>query len=234
VRYASRLGFAIEPHTRALADEAIRTGALATVSGSRLGAEMRLLAREEDPVAALLALRELGLDRALHPGFGLDDEALARRAFGLLPGDGRRDRLAVALAARGVARAELGALLDSLAFEAEDRDAIVAAATRAADLARGLEQAETPSQIATAAAGAPLELVALAGALGAEPQAREWLERLRHVRLSIDGRDLLAAGVPEGPAVGRGLRAALAAKLDGRAGQPEQELAEALNAATGA
>jgi tRNA nucleotidyltransferase (CCA-adding enzyme) len=133
-----------------------------------------------------------------------------------------------------VARAELGALLDSLAFEAEDRDAIVAAATRAADLARGLEQAETPSQIATAAAGAPLELVALAGALGAEPQAREWLERLRHVRLSIDGRDLLAAGVPEGPAVGRGLRAALAAKLDGRAGQPEQELAEALNAATGA
>jgi tRNA nucleotidyltransferase (CCA-adding enzyme) len=234
VRYASRLGFAIEPHTRALADEAIRTGALATVSGSRLGAEMRLLAREEDPVAALLALRELGLDRALHPGFGLDDEALARRAFGLLRGDGRRDRLAVALAARGVARAELGALLDSLAFEAEDRDAIVAAATRAADLARGLEQAETPSQIATAAAGAPLELVALAGALGAEPQAREWLERLRHVRLSIDGRDLLAAGVPEGPAVGRGLRAALAAKLDGRAGQPEQELAEALNAATGA
>jgi hypothetical protein len=44
----------------------------------------------------------------------------------------------------------------------------------------------------------------------------------------------MAAGVPEGPAIGRGLRAALAAKLDGRAGEREQELAEALDAAAGA
>ena len=79
--------------------------------------------------------------------------------------------------------------------------------------------------------GAPIELVALAGALGGEPQAREWLERLRHVRLEIDGRDLLVAGVPEGPAIGRGLRAALAAKLDRRASGREQELAEAVRAA---
>jgi tRNA nucleotidyltransferase (CCA-adding enzyme) len=54
------------------------------------------------------------------------------------------------------------------------------------------------------------------------------------VRLSIDGRDLIAAGVPEGPAVGRGLRGALAAKLDrGEMGR-EEELAEALIAAGGA
>jgi len=72
--------------------------------------------------------------------------------------------------------------------------------------------------------------VALAGALGAEPQAREWLDQLRHVRLEIDGRDLLAAGVPEGPAIGRGLRAALAAKLDRRVSGRAQELAEALDA----
>jgi len=76
--------------------------------------------------------------------------------------------------------------------------------------------------------------VALAGALGPERQAREWLEDLSHVRLTIDGRDLLAAGVPEGPAIGRGLRAALAAKLDRRAGDRDQELAEALAAANNA
>ena len=49
--------------------------------------------------------------------------------------------------------------------------------------------------------------------------------------LEIDGADLLAAGVPEGPAIGRALRAALAAKLDGRASGREGELAEALQAA---
>jgi tRNA nucleotidyltransferase (CCA-adding enzyme) len=57
--------------------------------------------------------------------------------------------------------------------------------------------------------------------------------RLRHVRLVIDGDDLLAAGVPRGPAVGRGLRAALAAKLDGWASGRDEELAEALRAARG-
>jgi tRNA nucleotidyltransferase (CCA-adding enzyme) len=230
-RYASRLGFEIEPHTRALADAAVAGGQLGTVSGPRIGAELRLLAREQDPVRAFLALRELRLDTALHPGFGLREEALARRALELLPTDARPDRLILGVASRGVPAAELAGLLDSLAFEAEDRDAIVATATRAEDLADALAGAEAASEIATAAGGAPAELVALAGALGPERQARDWLEHLRHVRLSIDGRDLLAAGVPEGPAVGRGLRAALAAKLDRRASGREQELAEALKAA---
>jgi tRNA nucleotidyltransferase (CCA-adding enzyme) len=232
VRYASRLGFEIEPRTRALAAEAIDGGALGTVSGPRVGAELRLLARERDPVRALIGMRDLGLDRAVHPGFGLADELLARRALELLPADGRPDRLVLGVASLGVPVAELPGLLDWLAFEAEDRDAIVATASRADELAGALAAADAPSSIGVAATGAPPELVALAGALGPERPARAWLGDLRHVRLAIDGRDLLAAGVPEGPAIGRGLRAALAAKLDERASGREQELAEALQAAT--
>jgi len=234
VRYASRLRFEIEPHTRALAVAAVAGGALGTVSGSRVGAELRLLAREQDPVGGLVVLRELGLDAAVHPDFGLREEALARRALALLPGDARRDRLVLAVASLDLPAPELWSLLDSLAFEAEDRDAIVATAARARELAGALAAAGAPSEIARVAGAGPPELVALAGALGPERQAREWLEHLRHVRLSIDGRDLLAAGVHEGPAIGRGLRAALAAKLDQRASDREQELAEALRAASGA
>jgi tRNA nucleotidyltransferase (CCA-adding enzyme) len=230
-RYAARLAFAVEPRTRALAAEAVRDGALGTVSGPRIGAELKLLAREEDPIAAFQSTRELELDRAIHPRFGLDDVELARRALELLPDGARRDRLALALATRGVPADELRGLLDELGFESADRDAIVAAAARAPSLASGLAQACAPSEIAAAAGGAVPELVALAGALGAAEQASDWLKRLRHVRLSIDGRDLLEAGVPEGPAVGRGLSAALAAKLDGRAESREAELAEALRAA---
>jgi tRNA nucleotidyltransferase (CCA-adding enzyme) len=234
VRYAARLGFEIEPHTLSLARDAIAGGALETVSGSRIGSELRLLAREPDPVRAMNELSQLGADVALHPGFGLgrDDEEVARRALALLPDDGGAGRLVLAAAARGVPPAELAAWLDGLAFEAEDRDVIVAAATRAGELALELEDARTPSAIAAAAVGAPAELVALAGALGPEGRAHEWLQQLRHVRLSIDGRDLLAAGVPEGRAIGQGLRAALAAKLDGRAHGRDQELAEALRAAS--
>jgi tRNA nucleotidyltransferase (CCA-adding enzyme) len=232
-RYASRLGFAVEPRTRTLLDQATADGALATVSGSRVGAELRLLADEPDPVAALRCLGELGLDRAIHPRFGLGDEGLARRAIALLPDDGRRDRLAIAVAARDVGTDELAALLDALAFEAADREAIIAAATRAEDLAARLDRARLPSEIVSAAAAAGPELVALAGAIGPQRQATEWLRRLRHIGLEIDGRDLLAAGVRQGPAVGRGLRAALAAKLDGRASGRDAELAQALRAARG-
>ncbi|HUB04501.1 MAG TPA: hypothetical protein VMA76_05505 [Solirubrobacteraceae bacterium] len=235
VRYSSRLGFEIEPHTRALADAALVAGALGTVSGPRIGAELRLLAGEPNPLAALQALGDLGLDAAIHPQFGLarQNESIARDALALLPEDGRPGRLALAVAASGVPPADLSALLDSLAFEAEDRDAILLAATSAGDLARVLSAARAPSAIAAAAMGAPPEVVALAGALGAEAQARAWLDALRHARLEIDGRDLLAAGVTEGPAIGRGLRAALAAKLDGRVEGREQELAVALAAAGG-
>ena len=230
-RYHGRLGFDVEPATRALVEAALAQGALGTVSGPRLGQELRLLAAEADPVAAFLALGELGLDRALHPDFGLTDVDLARRALALLPADGRPALLALAVAARRLAPAELRALLEHLGFAAAERDTILAAAGDAERLAAELAQARRPSAIARAVGAAPVEEVALAGALGPERAAADWLEGLRDVRLGIDGRDLLAAGVAEGPALGRALRAALEAKLDGRAPRRQDELAVALAAA---
>jgi tRNA nucleotidyltransferase (CCA-adding enzyme) len=230
-RYATRLRFAIEPHTLGLAHAAIRARALDTVSGSRIGGELRLLARERDPLAALEQLAQLELDAAIHPQLRLRDPALGRRALELLPTDGRQDSLVLAVALRDVGPTELAPLLESLAFAAAERDAIIAAVTRAPALADSLARAARPSEIARAVAGAGPELVALAGALGPAAAARQWLASLRHERLEIDGRDLLAAGVPDGPLVGRGLRAALAAKLDGRATGHEAELAEAVRAA---
>lgn len=230
-RYASRLRFAAEPRTLALARAAVRDKALDSMSGSRVGAELRRVAGERDPIAALLALAELELDSAIHPGLRLSDPALARRALALLPGGGRRDLLALALAARGVPGAELAGLLSSLAFPAADRDAILAAAARGEQTATALAGARRPSEIAAALGGAGPELAALAGAIGPAARAREWFERLSEVRLEIDGGDLIAAGVPEGPAVGRGLRAALAAKLNGCTGGHQDELEQALRGA---
>ncbi len=230
-RYSARLSFAVEPHTVTLAHAAIASGALGTVSGPRIGTELRLLASELDPVAALVALRELELDGELHPDFGLRDPDLARRALELLPAGGRRDRLLLAIAGLAIPAEELAPLLDRLAFEAADRDAIVSAAAGADALAERLRAAGRPSEIAAAVGGAPEEQVALAGALGPCQSAEAWLRDLSATRLEIAGADLLAAGVAEGPAVGQGLRAALAAKLDGQAKGRDAELAVALQAA---
>jgi hypothetical protein len=48
--------------------------------------------------------------------------------------------------------------------------------------------------------------------------------------LEIRGDDLVAAGVPEGPAIGRGLEAALRRKLDGEIAGRDEELEAALEA----
>jgi tRNA nucleotidyltransferase (CCA-adding enzyme) len=232
-RYTSRLGFSVEPRTAELATAAVAGRALETVSGPRIGSELRLLVTEPRPLDALLTLNELGLAGAIHPLFGIATEDLdvARRALALLPAELPARRLALALGARRIPSSELHELLDRLAFEGEDRDAIVATTAGAEEVAGALSAAARPSQVAEAASGRPPELVALAGALGPGDAARSWLQRLRHVRLEIHGSDLLDAGIPQGPAVGRGLRAALVAKLDGEVGDRNGELAVALEAA---
>lgn len=236
VRYAVRLGFAVEPATRALALAAVADGLVASVGGARAGTELRLLAAEPDPVRALAGLAQYGLGTALMPGFGLEDEddvALAARALALLPADGDRAALAIAVAARRLDRAGVTALVEELAFRADTGRLIAAGVGRSPALARALRSARRPSQIAAAAGGERPETVALAGASdpAAGDAARRWLTTLRTVRLEIDGRDLIAAGVPDGPAVGAGLAGALAAKLDGEAFGREAELAAALRAA---
>ena len=225
VRYATRLGFAVEPGTAELAAEAVAAGALATVTPARIGGELRLLLREPAAVDALgcAAVWPLGVPLVV-------DRALDERALALLPADGREDLLLLGSACRTVEPAALAAWLDALEFCARERDVVVRVA-QADGIKRDLSAASRPSEIAAAARGVPVEAVALAGALGAEAQARAWLEELRHVRLDIGGADLLTAGVPEGPALGRGLAAALDARLDGAAPDRDAQLAVALAAA---
>ncbi|HEV2821135.1 MAG TPA: hypothetical protein VGW11_11575, partial [Solirubrobacteraceae bacterium] len=202
-RYAARLGFEIEAHTRSLAERAVRGGALQTVSGPRIGAELRLAAGEPDPLAALSSMAALGVVPAAgHP------PSVIVEALALLPGDGREDLLVLGawgglpFAQLGFAAAEL-TVLDRLA--------------RATELAGDARAAGRRSEVRSLLDEEPVEAVALAGALSAREPVRAYLDTLRHVRLSITGADLLAAGVPEGPEIGRRLRAALAARLDGEA-----------------
>jgi tRNA nucleotidyltransferase (CCA-adding enzyme) len=136
----------------------------------------------------------------------------ARAALALAP-DARLDLLAVASAAVGDPRtAQRNIQWFDESRPARRRAAEVAGADA---LAGELQRAQRPSQIAALARHRPVEMVALAGALGAHDAARRWLDELRHAALAIDGRDLIAAGVPEGPQIREALDRALVARLDG-------------------
>ena len=227
VRYATRLGFGVEAETDRLAAEALAGGALATVTPARIGSELRLLLREP---AAMAALAWVGSwDGALGASFEVDG-SVAEQALALLPPDGRADLLLLGSTCRSVESAALAGWLDSLGFSARERDT-VAVVARVDGIEERLARASRPSEIAAVVRGVPVEAVALAGALGVEGPARAWISDLRHVRLDIDGADLLAAGVPQGEAIGRALAAALNARLDGAAPDRYSQLAAALAAA---
>ncbi|MGD9737270.1 MAG: hypothetical protein AB7V58_16935 [Solirubrobacterales bacterium] len=180
----------------------LRAADLGTVSEDRRGAELARLAAEPSGPAGLRLLGEWGL-LELRPGGAELAEAVAE----LLGDEPWREE---------APRAEsvLVAALGPAGGEQE------LAAARPSRPSEGYELASGRD---------PVELV-LARALGAEwldAYLREW----RSVALEIDGAALLAAGVPEGPALGRALRAARRAALDGEATGHEQQLAIALAAA---
>ena len=65
IRFAARLGFTIEPHTRELLDRAISQNALNTISKERVWHEVFLAFEEEEAPAVVVALHEAGAFRAL-------------------------------------------------------------------------------------------------------------------------------------------------------------------------
>jgi tRNA nucleotidyltransferase (CCA-adding enzyme) len=183
--------------------ELLRRTDLSTVSADRRDAELLRLAAEANASRGFALLAEWGLIE-LRPG-GVELALRVAELLGAEPWGGEAPR----------AQTLLGAALGP----------------EGAEVSLAGKRPRLPSEaVALASAHDPVELV-LARALGAE-----WLDRYlvewRRVALRIDGEDLIAAGVPQGPALGRGLKEALRRKLDGELdGGPEQELAAAVAAA---
>jgi tRNA nucleotidyltransferase (CCA-adding enzyme) len=195
---------------------------------------MDLLAEPELP-SAVVRMRELGVDRAMHTALEADTELVASATLGAVALGADRALVALAaLCAPAAGRLELW--VADLHLTAGDRDAVTRAARVAPRLASELRKREhTPSELRGLLGRETPVALSLALAIGApsEPILR-WVTELREVRLEISGEDLLAAGVPEGPALGRALDETLSRKLDGLVSGREQELETALLLAKGA
>ena len=237
LRYEARLGFALEAETERLAREAAAAGAPATVSGPRIADELLDLLSEPEARVAVARLGELGLDRALHPA--LEAKAgLVASAQRAAPETGASPALA-GLAALGLKGLESGQTdlerwLGELGLLASERDAVLRAARNARALAEGLRSPLRASELHDLLGREPPEALALAVALEAprDPILR-YLDERPAARLEITGEDLLAAGVPESPSIGRALRETLRRKLDGEVSGRDEQLRTALALARG-
>lgn len=257
VRLEQRLGFRFLPETESLIDGAVAAGAFARLSGSRLLHELQLLLGDPAAAApAVERLADLGLLAVLHPSLAESWNRAKRggpAALGRSEAFGELLRGALAQHARyrqgGLAEqpvrlwllvlmaiaAELdtaarAALAERLLLAGEERRLLAGFAERLAGARPALEAASLPHQADEAlAALAVEELLLLAAGEPAAGRAWVWryLAELRSFRLAIRGADLITAGVPAGPAVGRALASTRRARLDGEIGR-HQELAFAL------
>jgi tRNA nucleotidyltransferase (CCA-adding enzyme) len=208
---------------------------------------------EDDPTRAIRAARYAArLDLQLEPeteallrAADLDTVSAARREAELLrlagePTAARGYRLlgewgVIELREGGVDLAErVSELLEMPLWELrEQRNRAVheaAAGKPGGEVALGESDPKRPSEaVALVTAYSMVEMV-LARAAGAD-WLDEYRERWSKVSLVITGRDLIDAGVEEGPAVGRGLAEAKRRKLDGEIAGREEELDVALAAA---
>jgi tRNA nucleotidyltransferase (CCA-adding enzyme) len=229
LRYAARLGFVLDPETERLAREAVAADALSTVSGARIRDELMDLLSEVDAPSGIERMRELEIHSALHPELEPDPELVASAALGAAAIGA--DRAIAALAALiEEAPEKLDLWLADLHLLAGERDAAARAARVGPRIAMALREREhSPSELRALLGQEPLEALALALALRApsEPILR-WVSELSPVRLEISGADLIAAGLPEGPALGRALDETLNRKLDGMVSGREAELETAL------
>jgi tRNA nucleotidyltransferase (CCA-adding enzyme) len=178
---------------------------LSTVSEGRIQNELRKIAAEDDPARALQLIVDWGVMPTLDPA------APARVA--------EVARLASAPPWADWANRELALQLATVRPLPQIRELAAATPERASEAVK-LAVPWDPSQLL------------VARALGAE-----WLDRYadewRHVHLEITGDDLIAEGIPEGPAIGHGLEAAISGKLDHELSGRDDELRIALAAARG-
>ena len=177
--------------------------------------------------------------RALAIRVGYDEPTL-RDALGLLPADGRGDLLL--LAALLVERASLRARRSprcstDLEFTAADRDRVVAALLALPRLLRELPAAPRASGFTRWPRAPPSRpwhwpprwrTPARTGTRRGRTRSAGW-ESCGTCVLQINGDDLIEAGVPQGPEIGRRLRAVLERRLDGELAEGrEAELRAAL------
>jgi tRNA nucleotidyltransferase (CCA-adding enzyme) len=220
-RYATRLGFEIEPETLAWIDRDLRY--LDTISGARLHHEFARIFGESAPEDILRRLHQTGALCDIHPALaftGEHGEAFARLRE--IHATGARAAYWSALAC-GLTESEAASVASRLALTRSQRTAVEAVPALEALVAQHLQVRRPPlkrSALAKLLEPFPLPalwaLAALTDGSAVRERLLDYLTKARHERPHMTGAELLDLGVPPGPQLGDFLRRLRAAKLDGQ------------------
>ncbi len=232
--YAERFGLAVEQRTMRLIREAISAGAMQTAAPQRHGEQLRRGLCTDAAGRILLRLADWGALGALGMGAELScprralvDLEAGRRALGISGPEAGAAAFALAAGEQAPRAARALALGEPFVRAAD-------AYRRIAEAARTVPEGASPGRVDEIMEKmGPAEVLAAWCLMGPGQRAavERWWRAARGLRLSITGDDLIKAGIPAGPAIGAGLRAARTAALDGVAPDRQSQLEAALQAA---
>ncbi len=226
VLYGNRLGFRLNPSARSSIARAMETGALRNVSGDRIRRELARILEEPNRGPAIREIQRLGLASAVDVALG-DDGAVARAAAAEMLAAGLEEVswLCYFFAWMGPGgAAQVDGVANRLALAGRERRALFAWRDLREALRPGISRMP-PADVSRVLRGRQTdELVGAAAELPAADRAAvvRAFRAARNARLSIRGRDLLAAGVTPGPSIGRALAGTLAAREEGRISRAQE------------
>ena len=223
VRYEQRFAFRLSDDTRCDLESAVAAGAIAMLSGDRLRHELDRILHETSPLLALQRAEALGVLTATHPALG------ASHLDGLHDWTARP--LAWLAALVWPLHESTGSSVAVRLNTPSDWTRVISDTTTLTERLPGLAaERSAPSDVCALLDGLSPDALAAGTVLATAPASeriRMYLAEWWTVAPLLRGPDLLALGVPPGPAVGEALRALRRARLDGetRNRHDEEQLA---------
>ena len=224
IRYACRRDFRLESRSGALLERSLPY--LSTISPDRVRHEIERIFREKRAGAMIEMARRLGVLAAIHPG--LRAEPVTLRAIESDPQNhARRAELLLGSMVQSVADCDADAVIERLNLNADWTRLVRDVATVRTRLPELEDEKVTRSRVFGLLHGLHPNAVESCAMSVSDPTVAGWLrvylDELRYVRPLLNGDDLMALGVPEGPAVGLMLTELLDARLDGLVATVEDE-----------
>ena len=215
--YSVRLGFSLEAETERLLRR--DTPCLDAISGARLRHEFECALQEGRAVATLEMLRRLGALQSVHPALTLDARAIAalRRAAESDYSD--KPSLLLSILTYDMTAANRANFADRLRMTSHWRQILIdtgLAKSRVQDDPSISEFSRNEIYMRLRA----LDESAILGCAIREDDSTAaerltlYLNELRRIKPILNGDDLLALGVPQGPQIGELLQSLLIARLD--------------------
>lgn len=222
VRYEQRLSFRMDEDTLVHLAAAVAERRVSGLTGDRVRHELQRIFQEARPELALRRALELGVLTEVHPGLTNLDPADQLSSFEKdagTPGHCFGELVWLAALAYPLENAQGESLIQRLNMPGNWQRAV-----RSAIDLRGIEPRLGSADLSGSGLVHLLEgfsedalraALMVSGSERVKQRVAEYLDRLRYTSLELDGGDLQALGVPQGPEIGEILMRLRDARLDG-------------------